>query len=235
MEEISLTPGADLPARPANRRNIQIVRLINRLAYERILPAGLWFLLARAQTLRLIAFIQDEDWLLSARYAANLTFTLLIVALFILRHPVKGARARPVEALVAAAGTLLPVLSVLLPIRDSSPVVLLIGNLLVLAGLAWSILSLALLGRCFGLFPEARGLVTRGPYRIVRHPLYLGEIVAVIGLLLPAASPLGLALGLAFAGLQLWRSINEEQALIRIFPEYRAYMGTTYRIIPFIW
>ena len=50
------------------------------------------------------------------------------------------------------------------------------------AGLAFSLASVAVLGRCFGILPDVRGLVVRGPYRLVRHPLYLGELTAALGI-----------------------------------------------------
>ena len=40
------------------------------------------------------------------------------------------------------------------------------------------------LGRSFGLLPAQRGLVTAGPYRIVRHPIYFGYLIGHIGFLL---------------------------------------------------
>jgi protein-S-isoprenylcysteine O-methyltransferase Ste14 len=116
--------------------------------------------------------------------------------------------------------------------------------------------SLLTLGRCFGLFPEARGLVTHGPYRYVRHPVYLGEFISGFGLLLPRLafsehyvlrlpfSDAALALNLGalnlgifvlFVALQLWRASNEERALTAVFPEYAEYRRRTARLLPGIY
>ena len=62
-------------------------------------------------------------------------------------------------------------------------------------GLRGMLVAALALGRCFGVLPEARGLVTHGPYRLVRHPLYLGELAAMGGLLVASPSPRNLALG----------------------------------------
>jgi protein-S-isoprenylcysteine O-methyltransferase Ste14 len=99
-------------------------------------------------------------------------------------------------------------------------------------GIAWSIVSLAALGRCFGIFPEARGLKTHGSYRVSRHPLYLGEIVSAVGLLIPVFTLTTALVFAAFVGLQLWLSLNEERALTKVFPDYKV---RTARIVPFVW
>ncbi len=82
---------------------------------------------------------------------------------------------------------------------------------------------------------EARGLVTRGPYRFVRHPLYLVEELAAVAGFIEAFSPaaaLLLALQIAF---QIRRILNEEAVLEASFPDYARYQATTARVIPGVW
>jgi Flp pilus assembly pilin Flp len=88
------------------------------------------------------------------------------------------------------------------------------------------------LGRCFGVLPEARGLVTHGPYSLVRHPLYLGEFAAVAGLLIASPSARNLAAGVVFTIAQFTRMGLEERALTREFPEYADYAARTPRLVP---
>jgi len=88
------------------------------------------------------------------------------------------------------------------------------------------------LGRCFGVLPEARGLVTRGPYRLVRHPVYLGEIAALTGLTIAAPAPVHVAMLAVFIFAQLTRMRLEEAALTEAFPEYAAYAARTSRLLP---
>jgi protein-S-isoprenylcysteine O-methyltransferase Ste14 len=123
----------------------------------------------------------------------------------------------------------------LLPDRRWRPEVELAGSLLLAAGMAYSIWALAFLRRSFSILPEARRLVTDGPYRLSRHPLYLGEGVAALGLLLPTAGPVAIALALAALAVQLLRMRWEESVLTREFLEYREYARRVPRYFPFRW
>ena len=55
------------------------------------------------------------------------------------------------------------------------------ADLLATIGLAYSVWGLAYLRRSFSIVPEARRLVTGGPYALSRHPVYLGEIIGAMG------------------------------------------------------
>jgi hypothetical protein len=88
-----------------------------------------------------------------------------------------------------------------------------IADLLLLCGNSFALASVAALGRCFGVLPDVRGLVMRGPYRVVRHPLYLGELTATFGLALGAQQVwLALAAWSACLGVQIVRTRYEELA-----------------------
>jgi protein-S-isoprenylcysteine O-methyltransferase Ste14 len=94
----------------------------------------------------------------------------------------------------------------------------------------WGILHLR---RSLSIIPEARRLVTTGPYRIVRHPLYLAEMTAALSVVLswPALVP-SVAFGI-FVCMQLVRTRFEERLLTRAFPaDYPAYRRSTSRLIP---
>jgi protein-S-isoprenylcysteine O-methyltransferase Ste14 len=104
---------------------------------------------------------------------------------------------------------------------------------LLAAGLAYSIWALAHLNRSFSILPESRRLVRDGPYALSRHPLYLGEAVASVGVLLPVAGPAALALWALFLAAQLQRIRWEEAVLRERFPAYEAYARRVPRYLPF--
>jgi protein-S-isoprenylcysteine O-methyltransferase Ste14 len=103
---------------------------------------------------------------------------------------------------------------------------------LIVAGTAASIYVASNLGQSFSIFPQARGLVTKGPYRYVRHPLYLAEWITVIGISLQYQQPWALFIGVSSMLVQLPRMHFEEAVLTETYPQYGAYARSTARLVP---
>jgi protein-S-isoprenylcysteine O-methyltransferase Ste14 len=165
----------------------------------------------------------------------TVVFLALVVILFVIRRRrLHSEHATWMPGLVALVGTFLLNVVAYLPVPDTtSTLSLLASSGVVIVGTIWTIWSLATLGRCFGLFPEVRGLVMRGPYRLVRHPVYLGEVVSAVGLLLAKPHPLIVLVFGVFVGLQYWRTVYEERALSAAYPEqYPAYARNVARLLP---
>jgi protein-S-isoprenylcysteine O-methyltransferase Ste14 len=101
-------------------------------------------------------------------------------------------------------------------------------------GLALNLWALAALGTTFGISPAHRGLVTYGPYHWLRHPMYAGELLSLIGGLLGAFRIWNLIILLVFAGSLIWRITWEEKILNHIgYPAYAGYVR--WRLVPGIW
>ena len=161
-----------------------------------------------------------------------LIFFVILVVMFAIRYVPQRTAPRFYARCAAVAGTFLSVGIVLLPPQELSSALYLISLILIITGTVFAILAGLVLGRSISILPEARRLVTWGPYAHVRHPLYLGEIVALVGITLQYLSAWALLLlGLQFA-FQLQRMKNEERLLSQVFPEYADYMARTRRLLP---
>jgi protein-S-isoprenylcysteine O-methyltransferase Ste14 len=118
---------------------------------------------------------------------------------------------------------------------DLSPI---FGVLLVAAGLALAAWARAHLGRNWSgtvTVKKDHALVRSGPYRVVRHPIYTGLLMALIGTALAIGEARGL-LGVACALLGfLWKLHVEENRMRQTFPEYEDYRKRTSALIPLLY
>ena len=160
---------------------------------------------------------------------------LAVVAAFsyfvFVREPSRQPSREPV-AMLACTVAVAAVVLLQKPAADASTALVVAGDLVALAACGWLLLSVLTLGRCFGVLPEVRGLVREGPYRVVRHPVYLGELGACAGLLLAAPTAWNLAVAALFAAAQAVRMRLEERALASAYPEYATYARATPALIP---
>jgi protein-S-isoprenylcysteine O-methyltransferase Ste14 len=173
-----------------------------------------------------------------ARLISNLTimgFVAVLLVFLVMRRPPKARAAGIYGRFVAVSGSFLGLGIVQLPPQELSPAVYLTSTLLVLGGTVFATYAVLGLGRSLSVLPEARGLVTRGPYAMIRHPLYLGELVALLGVTVQYFSGWALLLLLLQCAFQVERMRNEERVLSRVFPEYRDYMARTARLVPHIY
>jgi len=107
-------------------------------------------------------------------------------------------------------------------------------ELLPLPGLALNLWALTCLGTAFGISPANRGLVLSGPYRWVRHPMYLGELLSLGGTLAVSPALVNLTIFLVFAGSITWRIHQEEKVLgCNGYSFYTA--RVRWRLLPFVW
>ena len=145
------------------------------------------------------------------------------------RIPMTGATALAVFVLVRAfrGGSL----------AVQSPVLGAIGAVVFGSGLALAVWARVHLGRNWGMPMTQRAepeLVTSGPYRFVRHPIYSGLILGVVGTAL-ATDLIGLIIAVVLGAYFYYSASVEEQDLIATFPKaYPAYRHATKMLIPFV-
>ncbi len=167
-----------------------------------------------------------------ARGAANiLYFSLIVLLVFVRCMPVAKSQGILPRA-VALAGAYMTIGRGLLPLAKLPAAVDALAAALTVIGTVLSLVVLVRLGRAFSILPEARKLVTDGPYRIVRHPLYVAEEIGNIGVAVQYVQPWSLLIEAVSIALQLWRISFEERVLTRTFPEYSDYAARTSRLIP---
>jgi protein-S-isoprenylcysteine O-methyltransferase Ste14 len=103
------------------------------------------------------------------------------------------------------------------------------------SGAILSFIALWSLKKSFSLMTEVRALVTTGLYRRIRHPLYMAEIIHILGLAILSAAPAGLLLFLIAVAMQVVRAKIEENKFIRTVPEYADFKSNTGFLWPKMW
>jgi protein-S-isoprenylcysteine O-methyltransferase Ste14 len=159
-------------------------------------------------------------------------FTFLFFVLTVIRRkPVsKSSGLRPL--LLSVFGAFLTMFVPLLPDAELPPALETLAIFMIIAGTLLSAWTVSWLGRSASIAPQARRLVTGGPYQIVRHPLYLTEEIAILGVILTKLSLFAVAIGAVHWFFQLRRMHEEEKVLCEAFSEYKNYAGTVPRIVP---
>jgi protein-S-isoprenylcysteine O-methyltransferase Ste14 len=148
-----------------------------------------------------------------------------------------GRRRLPVTGLTALSVVLLVRVFKGGSLAVHSPVLEVIGAVMFASGLALAIWARIHLGRNWGMPMTEKAepeLITSGPYRIVRHPIYLGLLLGVVGTAL-ATNLIGLIIAAVLGGYFYYSASVEERNLTATFPTaYPAYRAATKMLIPFV-
>lgn len=161
-----------------------------------------------------------------------LCFYVLLIAVYLMRRDAAATATSRLVRLVAIAASWLPLTLPLLGSRATGLVLVTASNVLVVVGLGWSLWSLRTLGTSFSIVPQARKVVTAGPYRWVRHPLYVGELLSLFGVVLNFPSVASVAAWCLLVLAQAFRTIHEERVLLATLSDYSDYQAGTARLVP---
>ena len=146
-------------------------------------------------------------------------------------------RVPPTSSTITVSSIMSTAAMMLLPtmIRPTVPSTGLLRDIAIvveLVGVAFSQVSRVYLGRRFGLLPANRGIVDNGPFRLMRHPIYVAWLVLLLGYAMAFPTVLNFAAVAAMLPFMMWR-IRLEEDLLTHDPEYRSYCKKTpYRLVP---
>src|ERR1700730_1662161 len=207
------------------------------LVFSRLLPALFFSLFL----VRYLLLVWDEvhnirrasDYLFLVQQLLALAYFTMLVVLYSTRLPKRGTDHRAAVVFIAFTGTFSALAAPFLPGGGRREGLVLVADILATFGLAYSVWGLAYLRRSFSIIPEARRLVTGGPYSLSRHPVYLGEIIGAIGINLATAGWPGALAVAYFVTCELLRMRWEERVLAQAFPnDYPAYARSVPRYAP---
>jgi protein-S-isoprenylcysteine O-methyltransferase Ste14 len=179
--------------------------------------------------LALVPRFTATDWIYVAQH-------VLVLGIALTRHPPRAQDRSPASTVAVVVSYAYPYAQVALLRWGTGYVVWpRLGVLLVTVAAGLSLASLLTLGRGFGLRPALRRLATTGPYRLVRHPIYLAYVVADVGYNVTEWARGSVLLMLVGWASLVYRIRAEERILSQdaAWAEYRA--STRYRLIPGVW
>ncbi|MGJ0533705.1 MAG: methyltransferase family protein [Methylocystis sp.] len=201
------------------------------------IPMMAWLVLGIGGSLLRITQMLDAhgDVLAICSQLANVAFLSLLTLLVIIRCPaVRKARGLLPRG-AGIVGVLLPSVFLALPRAKLTPAMAIFSSATALLGIISAIFIACWLGRSFGILPQARSLVTEGPYSVVRHPLYLAELIVVFGGMWQFDYPWSFCAMFLTITAQIPRMHYEERVLMEAFPSYRDYADRTARLLPGIY
>jgi protein-S-isoprenylcysteine O-methyltransferase Ste14 len=133
---------------------------------------------------------------------------------------------------LAATGGMLILPGFMRPTAMSTGALATTGLIFELFGVMLTQVARVYMGRSFGILPANRGIVSKGPFRSVRHPIYFGWLILSLGYAMSFASERNILLIAMTLPFMVWR-IGQEEVHLSADPEYLRYMQQVrYRLWP---
>ena len=204
-----------------------------RIDVGRVVAVTLFTMLMTLNVLRLTSGEPLSHPLMAVNGALTLAFYLLLIWAYLRRSPSSRTDMRWSSWLVALLGTAAPFA---IPLVSEGPrdggLLALVAAAVLGIGLVAMLWALGALGTNISVVPQAREVVTHGPYSRVRHPLYAAELVNVVGLCLAATGVGPWIVMVALVTFQVLRARREEELLSRELPGYADYKSRTPMLVP---
>jgi protein-S-isoprenylcysteine O-methyltransferase Ste14 len=215
-------PPSDVEAlAPARSRQARLLRVGANVVGA---AGATWFAVAGYR------YYQESQSLIGAGFFA---VQLWIVIAYLVRRPASRVSQRTSDWMLAFGGTFGGVL--FRPDGLHLPVGLAVGFGLQLAGLVVCAAAFVALGRSFGFAPADRGVRRRGPYAIVRHPIYASYVLLQLGYLSQSISMRNALVLIVVCGCNVGR-IRAEERLLATGTAYTSYQAAVrWKLVPGIW
>jgi protein-S-isoprenylcysteine O-methyltransferase Ste14 len=177
----------------------------------------------------LVPRLTATDWIYVAQH-------LVVLGVALTRHSPKAQDRSAASTLAVGVSYVYPYAQVaLLRWRWGHAVWPTAGTVIVTIAACLSLASLLTLGRGFGLRPALRRLATTGPYRLVRHPIYLAYVLADVGYNLTEWAP-GTLLVVLVGWASLVYRIRAEERILSQDTAWTDYCASVrHRLIPLLW
>ncbi len=212
------------------------VTLSKSWSYHRTMEllGGMWFMfMALCVAMKIGASLTDPWPSLLSRFCIA-SFYILLGLLIVTRPPAKAQADGLLPRIAAFVGTYMPWTITFFGKTDEA-LPNLVSTACVLIGMIMVLVTIRHLGRSFSVVPQARSVVQTGPYRWIKHPLYLAEEIAILGVVLQDLTAVTVIVLVLHIGVQVCRILYEEDLLRRNCPEYSSYEASRWRLIPHIW
>lgn len=213
-----------------NEFNISQVGVFSGMSRQKIIDMVITSLACFFTLIGLISkayAFMDGQWI---NAGGAVIFYLLQFSLFVFRHPSRDVANQPSHFFFALSGTCLPLL---MDLNPNTPELLMWAAFpLQIAGMILSIIAMGTLGRGFGIFAANRQVKTYGLYRHIRHPLYTGEAIWFLSMVLQNFTLFNMALYAVQTACQIKR-MRDEEALLLADPVYATYYDQVrFRMVP---
>ena len=164
---------------------------------------------------------------------AFLVQPIWVVVAYLIRRPARAVSRRPGDWLLAFGGTFGGVL--LRPVGAHPHWGVSVGLWVQLLGLSMCVVAFLSLGRSFGFAAADRGLVTRGPYAVVRHPIYASYLLLQAGYVLQSISVWNVLVMAFVTVCNVGRALAEDRLLAtnERYGDYRRQVR--WRLVPGVW